>query len=271
MKKVSKSTVTSGSAPSSDPPDTAPLLTDAAATASTLLTSALDSASQAAAFSYLKDQLTSLHSSAHKGPMTFRVLSFLGGLAMILQCSTGTFGKLFSFSPLQALIEVYCLIFGVITVILEGQEYAFLRPFRTSVQSYCKLLTYTWGRGVFYMFSGSLMFSQFNLFDMLIGGYMCFIGFTSLIIGQQTANKLTDLKKTLASESVVKEKFKAMDVDGNGTLDSKELAALCKSLGSPLDHNELVAAISTMDKDGSGSISYEEFYGWWSGWSYEKE
>lgn len=62
-----------------------------------------------------------------------------------------------------------------------------------------------------------------------------------------------------------------MDSDNSGTLDSAELAALCKALGSSLDHNELVAALNTMDKDGNGSISYEEFYGWWSGWKHEKE
>ena len=154
------------------------------------------------------------------------------------------------------------------------------------------------------MFAGSLMFSQLNLFDMAVGGWMCFVGFTAVVVGQHTANKLTDLKKTLGSESVVKAKFKAMDRDGSGTLDSSELAALCKvseersdefrsgfmrvflmrsiqpcmqfallmqELGSELDHNELVAALDTMDKDSSGSISYEEFFGWWSGWSHEKE
>ena len=49
---------------------------------------------------------------------------------MIAQCFMGSFSKLLSFSPLQALIEVYCLVFGVITVILEGQDYKFLKGFK---------------------------------------------------------------------------------------------------------------------------------------------
>ena len=71
------------------------------------------------------------------------------------------------------------------------------------------------------MFAGSLMFSQFNLFDMAVGGWMCFVGFTAVVVGQHTANKLTDLKAKMASESVVKAKFNEMDKDGSGGLDSK--------------------------------------------------
>lgn len=56
---------------------------------------------------------------AHSGPMTFRVMALCGGFAMIFQCVFGSLGKLLSFSPLKALIEVYCGIFGIITIILE--------------------------------------------------------------------------------------------------------------------------------------------------------
>ena len=199
--------------------------------------------------------------------MTFRVMALTGGFAMIFQCLFGSLGKLLSFSPLKALIEVYCGIFGIITVILEIpiEKARFIQRFRKMVNEHAKFLTFTWGRGVFYFFAGSLMFSQMNLIDMLIGGWMCFTGFTSIVVGQATANKLVSLRKTLGSESVVKAKFSKMDADSSGNLDATELAALCKELGSPLDHNELVAALGCMDKDGNGKIEYEEFYEWWSG------
>jgi len=183
----------------------------------------------------------------------------------------GSLGKLFSFSPLAALIEVYCGIFGVMVVILEGQDFSYLKRFRSILNENAKFLTFTWGRGLFYMFAGSLMVSQFNLFDMAIGGWMCFVGFTSVVVGATTANKLTDLKLSLASEKVVKEKFQEMDADGSGNLDSKELAQLCKSLGSSLDHNELEAALMTMDCNKDGQISFDEFMGWWAGWKHEKD
>lgn len=50
----------------------------------------------------------------------------------------------------------------------------------------------------------------------------------------------------------------------NNHTESAELAELCASLGSELNHNELVAAISVMDKDRNNKITYEEFYTWWA-------
>ena len=43
------------------------------------------------------------------------------------------------------------------------------------------------------------------------------------------------------------------------------LAALCQSLGSPLDYNSLEAAVLLLDKDGNGRIDYVEFANWWKG------
>ena len=189
---------------------------------------------------------------------------------MAVQSVFGSMGKFFSFSPLQMMIEVYCGIFGLLTIILEGRKYSITHSFHAYIRDYAKFLTFTWGRGIFYCFSGSLMFSQVTMIDMLIGGYMIVVGLTSIIVGRHTASKLTSLRHSLSSEKVVKQKFQEMDKDGSGYLDSAELANLCASLGSPLDHNELCASLQVIDADKNGQISYDEFFAWWSGWSYDK-
>ena len=153
---------------------------------------------------------------------------------------------------------------------LEGRRYACTHRFQKVLTDNCKILTFTWGRGLFYIFAGSLMFSLSNMVDMLIGGYVMFMGFTSVVVGRHTASKLTDLKHSMGSAKAVKAKFNEMDVDNNGSLDSKELANLCASLGSPLDHNELCAALDLMDRDKNGNVSFEEFFEWFSGWNFEK-
>lgn len=125
MKQVSSSTSTTGDKDRESEP-----MLPTAEQAGDLVKTAMDAANNLAAMGFVKENLDKLKGMTHKGPMTFRVAAFLGGVAMIAQCFMGSFSKLLSFSPLQALIEAYCLVFGVVTVILEGQDYKFLKGFK---------------------------------------------------------------------------------------------------------------------------------------------
>jgi hypothetical protein len=135
------------------------------------------------------------------------------------------------------------------------------------LHEYAKFLSFTWGRGLFYTFAGSLMLGQGGLLDVIVGGFVTFVGITSIIAGKSASMKLTDMRRTLGSESAVRAKFEEMDKDDSGGLESSELAMLCASLGSPLDHHELAAALTLLDSNSDGEISFDEFYSWWSGWS----
>ena len=53
--------------------------------------------------------------------------------------------------------------------------------------------------------------------------------------------------------------FQQCDTDGSGTIDTEEVAALCKKLGVRLTEEELEDAIDKMDKDGNGTVEYDEF------------
>ena len=57
--------------------------------------------------------------------------------------------------------------------------------------------------------------------------------------------------------------FKMVDADGSGCLDRAEVRKLGELLGTPLVESELNAAMRAMDADGSGSVDFDEFYGWW--------
>ena len=65
-------------------------------------------------------------------------------------------------------------------------------------------------------------------------------------------------------EEQVKMVFDLMDADGSGTLGIGEIAKLGESMrGEPLPHAELVAAMRSMDADGSGGVDFAEFQEWW--------
>ena len=57
--------------------------------------------------------------------------------------------------------------------------------------------------------------------------------------------------------------FDDVDQDGSGELDRDEITELAKSLAMDMTEDELDDAFVAMDKDCGGTISIDEFYGWW--------
>eukprot|EP01050_Picozoa_sp_SAG11_P014922 SAG11_NODE_1886_length_4117_cov_2.494027_1_plen_419_part_10 len=59
--------------------------------------------------------------------------------------------------------------------------------------------------------------------------------------------------------------FRQIDRDRSGYLDRHELGRLVATLQPAADigETELEATLATIDKDGSGEVDFEEFYGWW--------
>jgi len=58
--------------------------------------------------------------------------------------------------------------------------------------------------------------------------------------------------------------FKAIDADGNGYLDLKEIGDVATALGFPMDDDKLKAAFSEMDKTNNGRVTLNEFEHWWN-------
>jgi hypothetical protein len=55
--------------------------------------------------------------------------------------------------------------------------------------------------------------------------------------------------------------FDEIDVDGSGTLNRKEVQALCHRLHLPVTRSELNEAMKLMDSDNSGQVDYGELIG----------
>lgn len=55
--------------------------------------------------------------------------------------------------------------------------------------------------------------------------------------------------------------FRMFDKDGDGTIDTKELGAVMRSLGQFPDMEEIEEMVDEADEDGSGSINFQEFVG----------
>jgi len=60
-------------------------------------------------------------------------------------------------------------------------------------------------------------------------------------------------------EDEMRAAFKVFDIDGNGTIDEKELRATMKKLGENLSDDDVKAMIKAADKNNDGKVDYEEF------------
>ena len=65
--------------------------------------------------------------------------------------------------------------------------------------------------------------------------------------------------KDTDSEDEIKEAFNLFDTDGSGTIDPKELKSAMQSLGFEAKNATIYQMIGDIDKDGSGSIDFDEF------------
>lgn len=62
----------------------------------------------------------------------------------------------------------------------------------------------------------------------------------------------------------LKQSFDACDSNGDGWIVDHEFGALLRSLDQDLSEDECLLAFELTDADGDGSISFEEFMGWWT-------
>ena len=62
--------------------------------------------------------------------------------------------------------------------------------------------------------------------------------------------------------------FEQYDSDGSGAISAHELQLLCADLGVHLSKREVREALKKLDKDGSASLSFDEFFPWWQQASY---
>ena len=69
---------------------------------------------------------------------------------------------------------------------------------------------------------------------------------------------------TQDSDAFIRNMFVRADADGSGSIDRAEVMTIAGSLGLVLRPKELDAAMTMMDADGDGEITFEQFQWWWS-------
>jgi len=108
---------------------------------------------------------------------SIRNLCLLGGAASMLSSLFGVIDVFGLASPIHYICNFYLLIFGATSVIIEYGAGSFDRlGVIPTVDTYFKALTFVWGRGLFYIFQGTLTLSNITILNMVVGFYLCMVG-----------------------------------------------------------------------------------------------
>ena len=224
---------------------------------------ALTIAAAQAGTQFVNASAQKIHKDRTEGPLTYRAMAFMGGVAMIFSNVINIPSRFFSFHFAGALIAFYGTIFGVIITMLEGPGPCG-RCTGAGVRYYAKFLEFTWGRGLLYFFVGSLQVSNVNLLDWVVGGWMIFTGVVAIGVGFTASRQMRLLKFSIKSEEELRTKWMQYDSNGDGTFDIKDLSRFVKDAGIEMTRNQLAATFLALDRNFDEHISYEEFYAWWT-------
>jgi len=219
-----------------------------------------------AAGRFTKEKMMELKKQAKEGNRSLHFLALIGGLGCII---IGFFELTSRFMRLQivgALIDSYIILLGIIVVILEGKDMFLSEILVQNIHKYALFLDFLWGRGMLYIFIGTMQLYQIDLFNLVSGGYMCIIGGLHIVVGNRTANKLKAIRKSLYSENTLRTKFQNADIEGDG-LNLQQFQSLCEDLGLVLSSRETEAAFDYIQKINNVTtvkLRFESFQAWWN-------
>ena len=72
----------------------------------------------------------------------------------------------------------------------------------------------------------------------------------------ESADESNEKKRLLAI-------WQSVDTDGSGSLDRAEAKTAMEAMGQKMSDQEFQNAMTELDDDGSGEISFDEFIVWW--------
>merc|ERR1719506_2749916 len=112
----------------------------------------------------------------------------------------------FEFAPMSFVTILFMLVFGMLMVVLDfpiPHPSPMLAAVRAHIYKFFLFLTRFTGRGVWYLFLGTMIFATlFNLnisafFGICLGGYVGILGLVTLIFGVRLSQKLDVVRQEL--------------------------------------------------------------------------
>jgi hypothetical protein len=218
-----------------------------------------------------KNHLIEWRQAAEEGPIPVRVSAFSLALASIgTVTATLVLEESWMFSNI--ILAMHTAFFACLILILEGKS-CFDRDnanprakLRDILTKYVRLFKYLWGRGIFYIFVGSLNMAVDGSYVLCTGVPLVLLGIGSIIAGVVYANRLDRLKSSLTFEVFLWNYFHECDHDQDDYINCDQFGELMRSLGMDFDDDYLSRAFQQIigpSSNGDSLVSFEQFKQWW--------
>ncbi len=162
----------------------------------------------------------------------------------------------------------YIFTFGLFICALEGNAVWINIPVvHQFVRNNMRLLEMMWGRGLFYLFSGSLSYCLLSDYSVVCGIYMMCLG-TATFIGGIFYNQNLEEKNNLEPDIMdLETKFALYDADQDGFLDENGFRDVVVSAEGLIHWEDMdfEAEFSKIDQDGDERISFSDLQNWLEG------
>ncbi|CAM9662027.1 unnamed protein product [Ascophyllum nodosum] len=197
------------------------------------------------------------------GTLSMKIFSYIAGVLLVALGFFSFFRHFLHLRVIAAVVQVYMFIFGWAILVIEVRSKLLPPIILETIHKYFGFLTVVWGRGVFFIFVGTLALAEWKFLYILLGIYLVGLGAGMICWGLQASRSLKGVVREMKDPAVVEATFNKFDYNGNGKLEAVELGKLLESLGAEMKPAQLEAAVLLLDKDNDGYISLQEFQAWW--------
>lgn len=155
-----------------------------------------------------------------RGGYNWRVLGLIAGGLMVVNGTLSFLGDLLS--PLSAVLNVYLILFGIVSLLLEYRDQTLSKRFLEYIKREAHFLYIPHGRGAFYFFCGSLLFAKGGLINMAMGLCVSLVGVVLYFSNKTAYEALAKMKEEQFDNQRIAALFQKHDKDNDGCLTSSE-------------------------------------------------
>jgi hypothetical protein len=207
--------------------------------------------------------------AAEEGPPFIRIPAILCAIGVVFT-TIFPLVRFVNYWSYPILINAFWICFmSFLIIVLEGRALGVRNPtnhrarIRSAVTRYLNLFKLLWGRGMLYIFTGTLNLTIDFEWVIYSAFAMIFLGIIAIIAGAHASHNLNQLRTSLTDESFLWVKFSHNDTEKDGFIELNGFAELLWSLGLEFDDMYTFKAFQQIDRDQDKKISFDEFRHWW--------